>query len=61
MRIETERSICGRRKLVGDPNSGLPAWQDRLYIEMTETAIDPSDYFYLPTNGVMEIGEHVTI
>ncbi|WP_426230594.1 potassium transporter Kup [Pararhizobium sp. DWP3-4] len=51
----------GRRKLVSDPNSGLPGWQDRLYIAMAETAIDPSDYFYLPTNRVVEIGEHVTI
>jgi KUP system potassium uptake protein len=51
----------GRRKLVGDPNSGLPAWQDWLFIAMAETAIDPSDYFYLPTNRVVEIGEQVTI
>ena len=51
----------GRRKLVSDPNSGLPGWQDRLFIAMAETAIDPSDYFYLPTNRVVEIGEQVTI
>ncbi len=51
----------GRRKLVGDPNTGLPAWQDRLFIAMASFAIDPSDYFQLPSNRVVELGEQMVI
>src|ERR1700712_1594129 len=45
----------GRRKLVGDANSGMPHWQDRLFIGMSSFAIDPSDHFHLPSNRVVEI------
>ncbi|RVL94201.1 potassium transporter Kup [Sinorhizobium meliloti] len=51
----------GRRKLVADPQSGLPKWQDRLFIAMADSAIDPTDYFNLPPNRVVELGEQVII
>ncbi|MBB3399427.1 K+ transporter [Rhizobium sp. BK538] len=51
----------GRRKLVGDPNTGLPHWQDKLFIAMAGFAIDPSDYFQLPANRVVELGEQIVI
>ncbi|CAN7750452.1 potassium transporter Kup [Ensifer adhaerens] len=51
----------GRRTLIGDPNSGLPGWQDKLYIALAGLGIDPSSYFKLPANRVVEIGEQVTI
>lgn len=53
--------FLGRRKLVSDPNTGLPGWQDRLFIAMSHAAIDPSDYFNLPPNRVVEIGEQVLV
>ncbi|KWV56527.1 potassium transport protein Kup [Rhizobium altiplani] len=51
----------GKRKLVGDPNTGMPHWQDRLFIAMAGFAIDPSDYFQLPSNRVVELGEQMVI
>ena len=51
----------GRRKLVADPKSVMPGWQNRLFIGLAETAADPSDYFRLPTNRVVELGSHVVI
>lgn len=51
----------GRRKLVPDAESGMPMWQDRLYIAMANAATDPSDYFHLPANRVVELGAHVII
>jgi KUP system potassium uptake protein len=51
----------GRRTLIGDPNSGLPKWQDNIYIALSGLGIDPSTYFKLPANRVVEIGEQVTI
>lgn len=53
--------FLGRRKLIADPNSGLPGWQDKLYIAMASAAIDPADYFSLPPNRVVELGEQVVI
>ncbi|MBD9449637.1 potassium transporter Kup [Rhizobium sp. RHZ01] len=51
----------GKRKLVGDPNTGMPHWQDKLFIAMAGFAIDPSDYFQLPSNRVVELGEQMVI
>ncbi len=51
----------GRRKLVPDPASGMPSWQDNLFIAMAGLATDPSDYFRLPANRVVELGEHVAV
>jgi KUP system potassium uptake protein len=51
----------GRRKLIPDANSGMPAWQDRLFIALASAATDPSDYFRLPANRVVELGAHVTV
>ncbi|MDO1582215.1 potassium transporter Kup [Rhizobium oryzicola] len=51
----------GRRSLVRAPNTGLPAWQERLYIALADFGIDPSNYFKLPANRVVELGEQVTI
>ncbi|NLS17925.1 potassium transporter Kup [Rhizobium sp. P40RR-XXII] len=51
----------GRRKLVPDAKSGMPHWQDRLYIALANAATDPSDYFRLPANRVVELGSHVII
>ena len=51
----------GRRKLVPDAKSGMPHWQDRLYIALANAATDPSDYFRQPANRVVELGSHVII
>lgn len=51
----------GRRKLVAGAGMGMPHWQDRLYIALAESAADPSDYFRLPANRVIELGSHVVI
>lgn len=51
----------GRRKLVPDAQSGMPQWQDRLFIALANAAADPSDYFRLPANRVVELGSHVII
>jgi KUP system potassium uptake protein len=51
----------GRRKLIPDADSGMPMWQDRLYIALAGVAIDPTDYFRLPANRVVELGTQVII
>ena len=51
----------GRRNLISTPNTGLPNWQEKLYIALADFAIDPSAYFKLPPNRVVEVGEQVVI
>jgi KUP system potassium uptake protein len=40
---------------------GVPYWQDRLYIALANADTNPSDYFRLPANRVVELGSHVII
>nr|WP_131815260.1 hypothetical protein [Rhizobium altiplani] len=49
------------RKLAGDPNTGLPHWQDKLFITMAGFAIEPSEHFQLPANRVVKLGEQMLI
>ncbi|UIK07707.1 potassium transporter Kup [Neorhizobium galegae] len=51
----------GRRNLIATPNTGLPRWQENLYIALADFGIDPSAYFKLPPNRVVELGEQVAI
>lgn len=51
----------GRRNLISSPNTGLPTWQEKLYIALADFGIDPSAYFRLPPNRVVEVGEQIVI
>ncbi len=53
--------FLSRRTLKVSPNSGMPAWQDRLYIALTQQAADATAYFSIPTNRAVELGTQVTV
>ena len=53
--------FLSRRSIRPSSQSGMPMWQDRLFIGLANLATDPSDYFRLPTNRVVELGSHVVI
>ncbi|MGH6735781.1 MAG: potassium transporter Kup [Methyloceanibacter sp.] len=53
--------FLSRRSVRPDPRSGMPPWQDRLYIFLAHNADDASSYFQLPTDRVVEIGTQVTV
>lgn len=53
--------FLGRRKLVSNPQVGMPAWQDRLYILLARLAADPSDFYHLPRDRVVELGAQVSV
>jgi KUP system potassium uptake protein len=50
-----------RRALKPAMRSGMPRWQDRLFIALAKSASDASDFFQIPTGRVVEIGTQVTI
>jgi KUP system potassium uptake protein len=53
--------FLSRRSVRPDPRSGMPTWQDRLFIFLAQNADDASSYFQLPTDRVVEIGTQVTV
>ncbi|GLR45531.1 putative potassium transport system protein kup [Mesorhizobium amorphae] len=59
--IMTTSFFLSRRSLKASPNSGMPVWQDKLFIGLARTAADATEYFQIPTGRVVEIGTQVTI
>jgi len=53
--------FLSRRHLKPAARSGMPRWQDRLFILLTRLANDATDYFQIPTGRVVEVGTQVTI
>jgi len=53
--------FLSRRSLKPAARSGMPRWQDRLFIMLTRIANDATDYFQIPTGRVVEVGTQVTI
>ena len=53
--------FLSRRALKPAAKSGMPRWQDRLFISLARTANDATDYFQIPTGRVVEIGTQVTV
>ena len=53
--------FVSRRSLKPSAQSGMPAWQDHLFIAMSRSANDATDYFQIPTGRVVEVGTQVTI
>jgi KUP system potassium uptake protein len=53
--------FLSRRLLKPAAQSGMPRWQDRLFIGLTRSANDATDYFQIPTGRVVEVGTQVTI
>jgi KUP system potassium uptake protein len=53
--------FLSRRALRPAAKSGMPQWQDRLFIGLARSANDATDYFQIPTGRVVEIGTQVTI
>ena len=53
--------FLSRRTLKPDAHSGMPRWQDRLFIALARSASDATDFFQIPTGRVVEVGTQVTI
>jgi KUP system potassium uptake protein len=53
--------FLSRRALRPAPRSGMPRWQDRMFISLARSANDATDYFQIPTDRVVEVGTQVTI
>jgi len=53
--------FLSRRSLKPSSHSGMPAWQDRLFIGLARSANDATDFFQIPTGRVVEVGTQVAV
>jgi KUP system potassium uptake protein len=53
--------FVSRRSLKPSAHSGMPRWQEHLFIGLSRSANDATDYFQIPTGRVVEVGTQVTI
>jgi KUP system potassium uptake protein len=53
--------FLSRRAVKPAAKSDMPRWQDGLFVGLTRTANDATDYFQIPTGRVVEVGTQVAI
>jgi KUP system potassium uptake protein len=59
--IMTTSFFVGRRSLREAETSGMPKWQDRLFIRMTKQASSAPDFFHIPSDRVVELGAQMKV
>jgi KUP system potassium uptake protein len=59
--IMTTSFFLGRRTLKPAPNSGMPRWQDRLFIALAKQAASAPDFFAIPSDRVVELGAQMKV
>src|SRR5207249_236899 len=59
--LTSDPSFVSRRSLKPSAQSGMPLWQDHMFIALSRSANDATDYFQIPTGRVVEVGTQVTI
>ena len=53
--------FVGKRSVVPSANSGMPMWQDKLFIFLMKNAANPTEFFHIPPGRVVELGTQVTV
>ncbi|MDO8294976.1 MAG: potassium transporter Kup [Caulobacter sp.] len=53
--------FLGRRSVIASAHSGMPLWQDKLFIFLMRNAANPTDFFTIPPGRVVEMGTQVSV
>jgi KUP system potassium uptake protein len=53
--------FLGRRTIKASATSGMPLWQDHLFISLSKSAVNATDFFHIPSGRVVELGSQVTV
>ena len=53
--------FLSRRSIKPAAQSGMPIWQDKLFIALARNASDATSFFQIPTGRVVEVGTQVTV
>ncbi|ANP48032.1 potassium transporter Kup [Candidatus Viadribacter manganicus] len=59
--IMTTSFFLSRRALVPTDKSGMPRWQDLLFIFLARNSSSATEFFHIPTSRVVELGAQVAI
>jgi KUP system potassium uptake protein len=59
--IMTTSFFLGRRTLKPAQNSGMPKWQDHLFIALAKQAASAPDFFQIPSDRVVELGAQMKV
>lgn len=59
--IMTTSFFLGRRTIKASPTSGMPLWQDNLFVALSKQAANATDFFAIPSDRVVELGAQVTV
>jgi KUP system potassium uptake protein len=57
----TTSFFIGRNSLRASKDEGLPLWQDQILLFLQRNASDPTDFFSIPANRVVELGVQVVV
>ena len=49
------------RSIAPSAHTAMPAWQHRLFGFLMTNATDPTDFFNIPADRVVELGSQVTV
>jgi len=53
--------FLSRRSLVASEKSGMPLWQDHLFIYLARNATNATDFFHIPSGRAVELGNQVMV
>ena len=53
--------FLGRRTIKASATSGMPLWQDGVYIALARGSANATDFFHIPYNRVVEMGSQITV
>jgi KUP system potassium uptake protein len=59
--IMTTSFFLGRRTLKPAQKSGMPKWQDHLFIALAKQAASAPDFFHIPSDRVVELGAQMKV
>ncbi len=59
--IMTTSFFMGRRTLKVAQKSGMPKWQDHLFITLAKQAASAPDFFHIPSDRVVELGAQMKV
>jgi len=53
--------FLSRRNFKKSKTQGLPVWQEAVFISVSKAAANATDFYRLPTNRVIELGQQILI
>ena len=53
--------FIGRNAVSAAKHRGMPFWQDMIFLALQKNAVDPTQFFRIPPNRVVELGGRVEV